>query len=48
MDTQAFDPVRTSIFLIPMYKQYKGFLIVYDITSYESFVNVKSCYKQIK
>ncbi len=41
MDTQGFDPIITKLLLIPMYKKYKGFVIVYDITSYESFVNIK-------
>lgn len=34
--------------LMPQYKKFQGFIVVYDITDKNSFENAKLCLRQIK
>ena len=40
MDSQGFDH-NTGVILIPQFKRFKGFIIVYDVTSIASYENAK-------
>lgn len=46
-DSQGFD-LNTGIMLMPQYKKFQGFIVVYDITDKNSFENAKLCLRQIK
>ena len=46
-DTQGFD-ANPGILTVPQYKRSKGFIIVFDLTSKDSFENAIKCWEEIK